>query len=124
MIGRRWFATSLAALTTPRIAVAQPSGKTWRLGVLDWSSAKDRVIYDGLVMALRDIGYVEGRNIVIEYRGADGDPQQAQRFATELVGSQIDLLIALSTPAAHAAKRATQTIPIVFHPKNLSWALH
>ncbi|MBI3758602.1 MAG: ABC transporter substrate-binding protein [Deltaproteobacteria bacterium] len=108
-----WLVVSPLASALP--AAAQQSDRIWRVGVLDWSSANDRVIYDGLIQALRELGYAEGRNITIEYRGADGDPERAARFAAELARSQVDIIVAISTPAAHAAKEATRTIPIVFH---------
>jgi putative ABC transport system substrate-binding protein len=63
---------------------------------------------------LRDLGYVEGRNVVIEYRDAEGNPERLPALAAELVALKVDVIMAGSTPHALAAKQATRTIPIVF----------
>ena len=63
---------------------------------------------------LRDLGYVEGRNIVIEYRWAEGKPERMRELADELVRLKVDVIIAPSSIYTAAAKRATSTIPIVF----------
>jgi ABC-type uncharacterized transport system substrate-binding protein len=62
---------------------------------------------------LRERGYVEGQNIVVEYRGADGNIERFPELARELVGLDLDLIVANNTPAARAAQQATTTIPIV-----------
>ena len=62
---------------------------------------------------LRDLGYVEGRNVIIEYRSADGRPERFPALAAELVGLNVDLIVTRGTPAAVAAKNATKTIPVV-----------
>jgi putative ABC transport system substrate-binding protein len=63
---------------------------------------------------LRELGYVEGRDISFEFRWADGKLERLNQLATELAGSKVDLIVAFSTPAAIAAQKATTTIPIVF----------
>src|SRR5262249_23290869 len=63
---------------------------------------------------LRDLGYVEGRNLVIEDRNAGGKPDRLPALAAELVALKVEVLVASGTPAARAAKQATQTVPIVF----------
>ena len=63
--------------------------------------------------ALRELGYTEGQNIAIERKFAEGDSDKLRRLATELVEHRVDAIVALSTPAARAAKQATTTIPIV-----------
>ena len=63
---------------------------------------------------LRDLGYVEGRNVVIEYRDAEGKHERLPALAAELVALKVDVIVAPPTPAALAAKQVTKTIPIVF----------
>jgi len=63
---------------------------------------------------LRDLGYVEGRNVVIEYRDAEGKHERLPALAAELVALKVDVIVAPPTPAALAAKQATRTLPIVF----------
>jgi ABC-type uncharacterized transport system substrate-binding protein len=69
---------------------------------------------DAFRARLRDLGYVEGQNLVIEYRYADGKYERLPQLATELVGLKVDAIFAFSTPGARAAKNATGSIPIVF----------
>ncbi len=63
---------------------------------------------------LRDLGYVEGRNLVIEYRFAEGKSERLPALAAELVALKVDVIVAVTTPEALAAKKATRTLPIVF----------
>jgi len=96
-------------------AEAQQAGKVWRLGFL--SSLTDvsaQYLTDGLTQGLRELGYVEGQNIVIEYRWAAGDYHRLPHLATELVGLKPDLIFCQGPPATLAVKAATQTIPVVF----------
>lgn len=81
------------------------------LGSLPGSSDESRI--EGFRHGLRELGYVEGKNIVIEYRHADGKPERLPDLAAELVRLKVDILVARGAPAAHAAKNATSTIPIV-----------
>ena len=85
-----------------------------RIGVLSAFSARDWERYGPMIDMLRERGYIEGRNVTFELRFTDGDAALARRYADELVRLRVDLIVALATPAAHAAKEATQTIPIVF----------
>jgi putative ABC transport system substrate-binding protein len=95
-------------------AGAQTPAKAWRIGYLDQGSeAINRVYLDGLRQGLRELGWVEGRNITIEGRFAEGKTEQLPAIAAELVRLKIDLIVTSSTPAALAAKQATTTIPIV-----------
>jgi putative ABC transport system substrate-binding protein len=66
-----------------------------------------------LVQALRDLGYVEGQNIRLEYRGADGETERLPLLATELVNAGVSVILSAATPATRAAQKATSTIPIV-----------
>ena len=113
---RREFITLLggAAVLRPLAARAQQPAKTWRIGVLETVSpdlnAKN---IEALKRGLRDLGYVENQNYVLEYRSADGDSERFPAFADELVRLRVDLIVTRGTPAARAAKSATESIPIV-----------
>jgi putative ABC transport system substrate-binding protein len=70
---------------------------------------------EGFYQGLREVGYIEGKNLVIEYRYAKGDSKRLPELAAEVVSSKVDLIVATSTPAIRAARQATTTIPIVIH---------
>jgi putative ABC transport system substrate-binding protein len=106
-------ALALVLLAVPLAVQAQPAGKIHRIGYLAFSSP-DPSLDGAFRQGLRDLGYVEGRNLVIEYRSADGQMNRLPDRAAELVALKVDLIVAGSTPAAQAAKRATGAIPIVF----------
>ena len=103
-------AAALSGLVKPAEAQAPP-GKTWRLGYLAF--AKIPHLLEALQTGLRDLGYVEGRNIAVEYRFANDQPEALERFAVELAQLAPDLILTVGTPATAAVKRATSTIPIV-----------
>jgi putative tryptophan/tyrosine transport system substrate-binding protein len=113
---RRQFVAQLAAsaLAAPLSLVAQPSsGRIRRLGIFQPSSppeALEQAIHDGL----KGIGYVEGRDFIVEARWAQGRLDLLDSLAQQLVAAKVDLITTLSTPLALAASRATSTIPIVF----------
>jgi putative ABC transport system substrate-binding protein len=111
---RAFLAGAAALLAAPLAAQAQPAGKAWRIGFLT-SDVKDastpRVMQ--FTQGLRDLGYVEGRNFILEIRNAEGRTERFSALAAELVNLKVDVLVAVSTPAALAAKHATNTIPIV-----------
>jgi putative tryptophan/tyrosine transport system substrate-binding protein len=94
-------------------ADAQPARKIPRVGVLQ-AGAPPEPLVEAFREGLRDLGYVEGRNIVLEFRWAEGNIDRLPELAAELVGLRVDVIHTLSTPAALAARRATTTIPIVF----------
>jgi putative tryptophan/tyrosine transport system substrate-binding protein len=111
---RRFLLTSLAGALGPLIAEAQSAGKVWRIGYLDQGSeANNRLYVDGLRQGLGDLGWVEGRTMIIESRFAEGKTDQLPRLAAELVRSKVDVIVTSTTPAALAAKHATTTVPIV-----------
>jgi putative ABC transport system substrate-binding protein len=118
-IGRRAFiallgGTIASLFARPRAAHAQPAGKVWRLGVLEVTApAMNAANFDALRKGLRALGYVEGRNLTIEYRSADGRTERFPELAAELVGLKVDVIVTRGTPAVLAAKNATTTIPVV-----------
>ena len=112
---RRTFIGGVAGslLCAPIAARAQPE-KVYRVGILETVPAsRNAANLDALRKGLRDLGYVEGRNLIIEYRSADGRAERFPELAAELVRLKVDLVVTRGTPAADAAKNATQTIPVV-----------
>ena len=115
-IRRREFITFLggAAAAWPLAARAQQSIKLVRIGYLEpGSTSVDRVYLEAFRAGLRDLGYVEGKNFVIEDRWADGNYERLPALAEELVRLNVNVIVAQASPAALAAKKATATIPIV-----------
>jgi putative tryptophan/tyrosine transport system substrate-binding protein len=112
---RRAFVATLAAgvLLRPRAAPAQPAGRVARVGYLTPSSVSARGGMIELRQLLRDMGYVEGRDVRFEIRGANEDFERLPDLAADLVRSGVDLIVAVSSPAIRAAENATSTIPIV-----------
>ena len=112
---RRAFVTSLAAgaLLLPRAAPAQRATRVARVGYLTPSLVTARGGMAELRQRLRDLGYVEGRDIRFEVRSANEDFERLPDLAADLVRSGVDLIIAVSSPAIRAAENATSTIPIV-----------
>jgi putative ABC transport system substrate-binding protein len=118
---RREFITLFGgtAATWPLAARAQPSGKIVRIGYLGVASASEGARGgDAFETGLRELGYVLGKSLVIEYRWANGQHEQLDVLATELVRLPVDVLLAPTTSAALAARNATGTIPIVFASVN------
>src|SRR5262245_58819458 len=107
---------SLALLAAPLTAEAQPPGpKAARIGYLSSYSASTGQAHEAFRQGLRDLGYVEGRNLTVEYRWADGNYERLPGLAKELVALGVDLIVSVGgPPAARAAKAATTSIPIVF----------
>lgn len=95
-----------------QIAEAQQSGKIPRIGYLSLS-AKPSVRDEAFVQGLRELGYIDGQTISIEYRWAANKIEALAALADELVAMKVDILAATATPAVNAAKNATKTIPIV-----------
>ena len=113
---RREFITLLggAAVAWPLAARAQQPGKVYRIGLLDMTpAASNAANFDALRKGLRELGYVEGQNLVLDYRSVDGRPERFPQLAAELVRLNVDLIVTRSTQAVMAAKNATGTIPVV-----------
>jgi len=112
---RLFLLTSLAgALAAPLAAEAQQAGKVYRIGVLEVVAAVSNAAnLSAFKQGLREHGYIEGQNLVIEYRSADGRAERFSDLANELVQLKVDVIVTRGTPAALAAKQATRTIPIV-----------
>lgn len=105
---------ALGILAAPLATDAQPPGKVYRIGMLEMIPAAPNATNLGAFRhGLRELGYVEGHNLVIEYRSADGRAERFPDLATELVRLKVDLILTRGTPAALAAKNATGTIPVV-----------
>jgi putative ABC transport system substrate-binding protein len=99
----------------PRASDAQPAGKVPRVGVLTaFMSPSTQLFRELLQQGLRELGYVEGHTLALEYRSAEGQYERLPALAAELVGLPVDVIVTQSTPAALAAKQATNTIPVVF----------
>jgi putative ABC transport system substrate-binding protein len=116
MMDRRTFVGRVAGalFAAPLAARAQQAGKVYRVGILEAiPAAQNAANLDALRRGLRDLGYVEGRNLIIEYRSADGRAERFPELASELVRLKVDLILTRGTPAATAAKNATATIPVV-----------
>ena len=110
---RREFVSLLGLATTWPMAVrAQQARKIWRIGFI---AHRYEGFYDALFEGLRELGYVEGENIVYERRYAEGRAERFEEFAREMVELKADVIVVVTTPAAQAAMKETANIPIV-HP--------
>jgi putative ABC transport system substrate-binding protein len=103
-----------AVAAWPAAVRGQQVGKVWRIGMLETASAElNAVQLDAFRQGLRELGYIEGRNLLIDYRSADGHPERFPPLAADLVRLRVDLITSRGTPAAEAAKAATATVPVV-----------
>jgi putative ABC transport system substrate-binding protein len=92
----------------------QQPGRVYRIGTLEQSSRSGRThLWEAFRQGLQELGYVEGKNLAMEQRWADGDRDRLPGFAAELVGLKVDVIVTAATGPALAAKKATNTIPIV-----------
>ena len=103
---------ALGLLYAPLTIDAQPPGKVFQIGWLALGSPSTRDL-DGFRQGLRELGYVEGQNIVIEYRWAEGNIDRLGALATDLVRRHMDVIMAVGSAAIRAAQQATSTLPIV-----------
>jgi ABC-type uncharacterized transport system substrate-binding protein len=101
---------------------AQQTGKIFRIGFLDSSTASEMaVLVDAFRQELSKLGWTEEKNFTIEYRFAEGKPERTPELAAELVRLKVDLIVTTAAPQALAAKGATTTIPIVMVNVEIPW---
>ena len=115
---RRLIAAAAVSLVTPPIALrAQQAGKVFRIGILanlrPSRSEPGGGLWEAFIQGLRELGYVEGRNITIEWRVSEGKYERLPDLAAELVRRNVDVIVVPADQNALAAKRATRTVPIV-----------
>ena len=121
----RWreFIAALGGAAVWPLAAHAQQGKVWRVGYLSpvfppgkGPGATARMLLEAFRQQMKDLGYVEGKNLVIEGRYAEGQSERLPALANELVSLPCDVIVAVSQPATAAAQRATSTIPIVMSP--------
>ncbi len=105
---------ALGIFAAPVASNAQQPGKIPRIGVLSPGSLGPSPLLDAFRQGLRELGYIEGQNIAIEYRFAEAKLERLPDLAAGLVHLKVDVIFTINTPASQAAKNATKTIPIVF----------
>ena len=116
MIERRAFISgiTLSLLAAPLVGEAQTSGRGIKVGILSAVNPRTTTFTEAMVQRLRELGYVEGQNLVIEFKSAQGDMTRLPALAAELVRLNVDIIVALGPEVAlQAARRATSTVPIV-----------
>ena len=114
MMNRRTFLAGTGAVLLAAPLSAEGQRKAVRIGYLAADLAANPHFPEAFRQGLRDLGYVEGQNILIEYRSAEGHFERLPTLAAELVRLKVDVLASEGTPPSLAAKHATRTIPIVF----------
>ncbi len=115
MSSRREILIAIGAALTP-VSVFSQSNKIWHLGILSSNSpaaAREAGRYGAFVAGMRELGYIEGRNVVYEWRYSDDVYGRLPALASELVRLNVDVIVTNGTPAVRAARQATETIPIV-----------
>ena len=110
---RREFIVGLGLLAAAPAGARGQSAKLYRVGMLDTSARPLNANFNVFLAAVRGLGYVEGENLSIQYRSADGRNERFAELASELVRADVDLIVTRGTPAALAAKAATTTIPVI-----------
>ena len=107
-------ALGASALVAPLGSFAQQQAKVWRVGFLSGSPASvSSPNTAAFLKGMGELGYIEGKNLVVEWRFADGNFERLPGLAADLVQSKVDVIVAVASPAIGAAQRATTTIPIV-----------
>jgi len=110
-----WALVGLVVALDSAAGRAQPKGKVWRVGFLALGSSSDQYsrTATSFMKGMRDLGYVEGKNLIMEWRFADGNFERLPSLAAELVRIKVDVIVAQASAAIGAAQKATTTIPIV-----------
>jgi putative tryptophan/tyrosine transport system substrate-binding protein len=112
-----WLVTTTVLMTVANVE-AQQSAKIHRIGILELASpAASASQLKAFQQGLRELGYLEGKNIILEYRYADGKLDRLPELAAELVGSKVDAIVTRSTGSIRAAMNASKTIPIILPPQ-------
>jgi putative ABC transport system substrate-binding protein len=115
-VKRREFITLVGAVAAvwPFAVRAQQVGKVWRIGMLDTASRElNAANLTAFRKGLREFGYVEGENLIIEYRSVEGRNERLPEMVSELLRLKVDLIVVRGTPDVMAVKNATRTIPVV-----------
>jgi putative ABC transport system substrate-binding protein len=114
-MNRRAFLCGLTGtLAAPLTAGAQPAGRAIKIGILSTVNPRTATFFEALVQRLRELGHVEGQNLVIEFRNAEGDVARLPALAAELVRLNVDIILASGPEVTlQAARKATATVPIV-----------
>src|SRR5262245_48004206 len=110
----RSISVALAVLACAVMAEAQQGGKVYRIGYLS-TNVPGEAVHEAFRQGLRDFGYVEGKDVVIEWRYAEGNPNTFPELAADLVRLKVDVIVAPGSNSALAAKKLTKTIPIVMN---------
>jgi ABC-type uncharacterized transport system substrate-binding protein len=105
---------ALAFFAMPLAVEEQSAAKVYRVGFLTVGQTRSAPIFQALERRLRELGYVEGQNLMIDFRSAEGRPDRLPGLASELISLKPDVLVTASTPSALAAKNTTMTTSIVF----------
>ena len=110
---------AVVILAFVHLAEAQQTKKVFRIGILSSGSpSSSKEVVEPLQQGLRDLGYIDGQNITIEHRYADGMAERLPNLAAELVQLKVEIIVVSGSPSTQAAKNATKTIPIVMTNAN------
>jgi putative ABC transport system substrate-binding protein len=106
---------TFSLILAPLAAEAQRADKAYKIGYLSaYTAQRSPTTLKSFLQGLHDLGYVEGRGFVMEYRWAEGHQDRLPELAVDLVRARVDVIVTVGTPATYAAMQATKTIPIVF----------
>jgi len=103
---------ALGCAVVAALPVRANAQQRFKIGLLE-AGADNLFFTEPFLRKLEELGYVEGKNLVVERRPAEGTTERLKDFATELVRQQVDVIVTIGTPAGFAAKQATNTIPVV-----------